>query len=117
MTLEFKWLEVAPGCWALTAFHQHMAGPVGTVWIRFVGARTLDVLDIYVTTSYRRKGVGTALHKEMLRTYPDMERFMTGVASGKKSARLMRKAGYRNTRIGWILDLKKDKKRKRKGKP
>lgn len=79
--LKFTYIEVpgASGLWGIVALHKYWVQPVGTVYYRWVGNRTIEIADSYVTEKLRRCGIRTAIHNELVRAYrKDVKRFITG---------------------------------------
>lgn len=66
-----------PGTFTIECRHADMAVPLGTVWFRHVGHETLEVLNSFVHELFRRCGLRTAMHNQLLAYWPSNTRIIT----------------------------------------
>ena len=97
-------VSAVPGTWVTEYMIDNFAAPIGSVWWRYVGSGTIDILHSYVMKPLRRCGIRTDIHKAMRFSNPKCT-FVSGAASGKASRKWMKKMGYKKD-IDWTLPPK-----------
>src|SRR4051812_42694036 len=104
MELTFGYSRTSmPGTVAIEAWGEWVS-PLGIVWYRFLrNGRDIELLHSFVVESHRRNGIRTAMHKEMIRAYPSVERILTdgGSATGLK---WLKATGFKWQRNQWVLN-------------
>jgi hypothetical protein len=99
-----------PGIHTIEATYQFWDYPAATVWFRFVGLATIEILNSLVVEKLRRCGLRTYLNKALFEAYPQVVLILTqrGTPDGEA---FMKASGYRQTELGWELRRKKKRSR------
>jgi hypothetical protein len=80
--LEFGWSETScPGCYAIEVKPEKGTTPYGWVWYRHETGHVISISMSYVPEFLRRCGLRTAMHKELLRWFPNTRMIVTGRAT------------------------------------
>lgn len=93
--------SVIPGTMVITATRQDLPYLVGVVWYAFGQNNTrLSLLNSFVHEDYRRQGIRTYLHRQLILGYPDVKYIVTcrGTKSGKA---WLIAAGFKQHDDGW----------------
>lgn len=99
-----------PGTFIIEATIEFMPVAIGTVWFTWYGNKALETLQSYVHHQFRRLGVRTWLHEELIKAYPVVEKFVT-LGTTPCSKPWLKKMGYKKDEFeDWILILEKKKK-------
>lgn len=77
LRIEWRWEKAHPGTYAVTASIPSCAHPMGIVWFRDVGNTAVETLGSFVDSRVRRCGVRSAIHRWMLKTFPNVNRVIT----------------------------------------
>ena len=105
------------GCWMAVLAHPDWPTPICTVWYRFVGNKTIEILGSYTIEAVRRMGARTEVHKRMIEDHHHVRRFLT-MKGTKESRKWMHKMGYTRDKLtdDWVLEVNKPKPKRRKKK-
>ena len=74
LRIDYRWEKSCPGTYAVTACIPSCPVPMGIVWFRDIGNTGIESLSSFVDPRVRRCGVRTAIHRWMLRTFPNVNR-------------------------------------------
>jgi hypothetical protein len=85
-----------PGVIAFEATDKEFPMPVGVLWFRFLHRSTIiEILGCYVPVYYRRKGILTFLHEQLLSSYPKVVKIITEDGSKDGGKAWLTAMGYR----------------------
>lgn len=98
-----------PGCCTLAVCIPSMPMPLGTVWFRFVGNSTIEILWSYVVDPVRRCGLRTALHETLLSSYPTVRRVMSANGTDDGGRAWLKAMGFQRAAAtgDWELSIKR----------
>lgn len=101
-----------PGCCTIQVCIPQCPMPVGTVWYRWNGNSVIEVLQSYVVGPLRRCGLRTALHNQMIDSYPTVKKIITAGANDT-SKPWLKATGFRiNKESGdWEFVVKRGKRK------
>lgn len=113
-SVECRFLHISsgyiPGARCLIATTPDMGFPIGTVWYALRESSTVcEILTSYVEPWARRLGVRSALQRALVDGYPSLETIVTDSALSKASRQWMKAKGYRKTKSGWRLKIRRVK--------
>lgn len=77
LKIEYRWEKAHPGTYAVTASIPSCAHPMGVVWFRDIGNTAIETLGSFVDSRVRRCGIRSAIHRWMLRSWPNVNRIIT----------------------------------------
>lgn len=101
-------LSTVDGTWVLEAIRETFPVPIGNVWFRFVGNKTIEILHSFVWAEVRRCGLRTKMHESMRSQYPQMK-FCTAEGN-EMSTPWLEKQGFEQDEVtgDWVLMPKKE---------
>ena len=88
------------------------AMPICSVWARWSGNATLEILQSFTIKRFRRMGYRTFLHNEIIKHSPKAKWMMTS-GGNKVSKPWLRKMGFWKDEItnDWMLEINRGKKK------
>lgn len=97
-----------PGCFVIQLAIPSLPFPIATVWYRWIGNSTAEILHSFVIERYRRHGLRTALHEQMIAVYkPHLKQIITANGT-KEGIAWLEAAGFRKDRRtgDWMLKVR-----------
>jgi hypothetical protein len=84
----------------MEVFHPEFPVPLCIVWFRFVGEKTIEIMDSKTHYTFRRIGLRTIAHQKMVEGFSNIEIIWseTGTPEGLS---WMKKMGYKQGALGW----------------
>jgi hypothetical protein len=103
---SFAWTNV-PGCRTIAVCIPSLGFPVGTVWFRFDGNRSIETLHSFVIEKLRRCGLRTALHKHLIWSYPTVRVVLTANGTDDGGEEWLKSAGFTRDKVtgDWKLSV------------
>ncbi len=98
--------NITHGADIIFAFIPDLPFPVGYTCYSHVGRRMISIDDVYVVRQFRRCGITGRIQNELIRVYPKVGTFITAEGN-RRSIPLMKKMGWKDTRIGWMFKVKR----------
>ena len=93
--------SAVPGVALIEATHKNAAGPIATIWFRWISEGQIDIIFAFVRPGARRSGVMTYLHEQLRASYPQAD--FTTSGGTKFGIPWMLKNGYRQRATGdWV---------------
>lgn len=85
--------------------------PVCSVWTRWIGNATIEILNSYTIEPFRRRGYRTHLHNELIKFQPKAKWITTARAGSKEAKAWLKKMGFWQDEItgDFMLEINRKK--------